>query len=183
MGSFVCSCGQRSSEVRSGCKMGQNVKFISFEKLKSKWNQTWFIDIQYGTLCMFVPSEVIYQGQRPSERGQVVRWAQNVKFPSFEKLEVWLEPNLVYWYNVGTFTCIWGQRSQIKVKCHVRSISKIAWKCTIWPIWGPVRTMWPQKVWDQGRVSICIMYKLLWQATLAIRGPRCMFFSNKYDKH
>ena len=67
-------------------------------------------------------------------RGQVVRWAQNVKFTSFEKLEVRLEPNLDYWYNVGTFTCSWGHRSQMKVKGHVRSIFRRAWKCKIWLI-------------------------------------------------
>ena len=44
------------------------------------------------------------------------------------KVKVRLEPNLVYWYNVGTFTCSWGQRSQMKVKGHVRSICKVAWK-------------------------------------------------------
>ena len=50
------------------------------------------------------------------------------------RVEVGLEPNLVYWYNVRTFTCSWGQRSQMKVKGHVRLICKIAWKCKIWLI-------------------------------------------------
>ena len=48
------------------------------------------------------------------------------------KVEVRLEPNWVYWYNVRIFTCTRGQRSQIKVKGHVRSTCKIAWKCKIW---------------------------------------------------
>ena len=47
---------------------------------------------------------------------------------------VWLNEsnfitNLVYWYNMETFICSCGQRSQIKVKGHLRSICKITWKC------------------------------------------------------
>ena len=53
------------------------------------------------------------------------------KFPSFKKLVVWLELNLVYWYTVRTFTCSLGQSSQVKVKGLVRSICKIAWKSKI----------------------------------------------------
>ena len=48
------------------------------------------------------------------------------------KVEIRLEPKLVYWYNLGTFKCSWGQRSWIKVKGHVRLTCKIAWKCKIW---------------------------------------------------
>ena len=44
------------------------------------------------------------------------------------KVEVRLEPNLVYWYNMGTFTCSCGQRSYTKVKGHLRSSCKITWK-------------------------------------------------------
>ena len=50
------------------------------------------------------------------------------------KVEIRLEPNLVYWYNVGLFACSGGQRSETKGKCHVRSICKIAWKREIWLI-------------------------------------------------
>ena len=51
------------------------------------------------------------------------------------KVEVRLEPNLVYWYNVGTFTCSCGQRSYTKVKGHLRSSCKIGWKCENGFIW------------------------------------------------
>ena len=40
------------------------------------------------------------------------------------KVEVRLESNLVYWYNMGTFICSWGQRSHTKVKGHLRSSFK-----------------------------------------------------------
>ena len=64
-------------------------------------------------------------------------------------VDVWLEPNLVFWYNLGTFTYSWGKQLQMKVKGHMRSIWKIAWKCKI-------------------------IHKLLWQATPAV-GPRSIF--------
>ena len=32
--------------------------------------------------------------------------------------------------------------------------------------------MWPQQVWDQGQVSICIIHKQWRQATLAVWGPQ-----------
>ena len=38
-------------------------------------------------------------------------------------VEVWLKPNLLYCYNIGIYTCTWGQRSQTKVKSYVRSTS------------------------------------------------------------
>ena len=41
------------------------------------------------------------------------------------KVEVWFEPNLVYWYNMETFICSCSQRSQIKVKGHLWSTCKI----------------------------------------------------------
>ena len=49
----------------------ENVKVASFEKLKSDWNQTWFIDIIWessmGNLRIFMRSKLIYLGQRSSE--------------------------------------------------------------------------------------------------------------------
>ena len=45
------------------------------------------------------------------------------------KVEVWLEPNLVYWYNMGAFICSCSQRSYTKAKGHLRSSCKIVWKC------------------------------------------------------
>ena len=98
------------------------MKVVSFEKLKSDWSQTWFIDTIWGPLYVHA-----VKGQIPRSkviRGQVVRWVQNVKFTSFEKLKSnW---NLTCFIDIGTFTCSWGQRSQMKVKDHVRSINKIA---------------------------------------------------------
>ena len=41
------------------------MKVVSFEKLKSDWNQTWLI--QYGTHCVFMKPKVIYQGPRSSK--------------------------------------------------------------------------------------------------------------------
>ena len=114
-------------------------------------------------------------------RGQVVRWAQNVKFTSFEKLEVRLEPNLVYWSNVKTFTCSWGQRSWMNSKGHVRLICKIAWKCKIWHSSAYLRTSYNhvtptgQQEWNQAQVSICIIHKPRRQATLAVQGLRSIF--------
>ena len=51
------------------------------------------------------------------------------------KVEVRLEPNLVYWYNMGTFICSCCQRSYTKVKGHLRSSCKIGWKCKNGLIW------------------------------------------------
>ena len=87
-------------------------------------------DTMYGTLSKFMQSKII--PRLKVTRGQVeTLFTQNEKFTSFEKLEVHLELNLVYWYNVETFTCSWGQRSQMKVNGHVRSIFKINLKWTI----------------------------------------------------
>ena len=69
-----------------------------FEKIKSDWNQTWFIDIIWDPLFFHV-----VKGHIPRlkvMKGQVVRWVQNVKITSFERLGVHLEPNLVYGCNV-----------------------------------------------------------------------------------
>ena len=70
-------------------------------------------------------------------RSKFVRWAKTVKFASFKKLEVWLEPSLVYWDNVRTFHIFKRSKIAMKVKGvkgHVRSICKIAWKFKIWLI-------------------------------------------------
>ena len=72
----------------------------------------------------------VYQGQRSSCK---IGW--KCENGLIWKVEVWFEPNLVYWYDMGTFICSCGQRSQIKVKCHLRSTWKIPWKCKFWLIW------------------------------------------------
>ena len=59
------------------------------------------------------------------------------------KVEVRLEPNLVYWYNMGTFICSCSQRSYTKVSGHLRSSFKMGWKCEnglIWKVGGPIWT-------------------------------------------
>ena len=83
------------------------MKVASFEKLKSDWNQTWFIDTIWDPLYVYVVKGHIWRSK--VIKSQVVRLTKNVNFTS-------LESNLVYWYNVGIFTCSWGQCSQMKVK-------------------------------------------------------------------
>ena len=66
-------------------RSAKHVQLASFKKLKSNWNQTWFIDTIWG-LC-----QICSFSQR-SPRSNViiclvVRWAQNVIFTSFEKFK------------------------------------------------------------------------------------------------
>ena len=105
----------------------------SLKSWKSDWNQAWLIVIIWEPSYMFMQSKVIYQGQKVIW-GQVIRQAENVKVASFKKL-VRLEPNLVYWHNMGTFICLWGQRSYTKVKGHLRSSCKMGWKCENGLLW------------------------------------------------
>ena len=45
----------RSKVIRDQVvRWAENVKFTSFEKLKSDWNQTWFIDTMYESTCTHV---------------------------------------------------------------------------------------------------------------------------------
>ena len=77
---------------------------------------------------MFMQSYIKVKGHQRSSCKMCSKWLHLIW------KVVRLEPNLVYWYNVGTFTCSWGQRSQMKVKGHGRSLCKISWKCKIWHI-------------------------------------------------
>ena len=86
--------------------------------------------LQHGNPHLLMKSKVTYQGQ--SHQKSSCKMGSKCKIHRIWKVEIRLKPNLVYWYNVGTFTCSWSQRSQIKVKGHVRSTCKIAWKCKIW---------------------------------------------------
>ena len=114
-------------------RYAENVKMASFEKLKSDWNQTWFIDIIWG------PSYVLtVKGHIPRSKviwGQVVRQAEN---GLIWKVEVQFEPHLVYWYDMGIFICSCGQKVRNQVQ---RSTCKITWKCKfgLICIWGPTR--------------------------------------------
>ena len=79
--------------------------------------------IIYATWEPSFVDEVKYHISRSKViRGQVVRWAENLKVASF--LEVRLEPNLVYRYNMGSFVCSCGQRS-LEVSCKIDSKCKI----------------------------------------------------------
>ena len=66
MRSKVTYQGQGSSEVRLGWKMLFFVIWVSLEKLKFIWNQTWVKDA-VGFFCMLMRSIVKYQGQVSSE--------------------------------------------------------------------------------------------------------------------
>ena len=81
--------------------------------------------IHYGTLWSYTK---VKGHQRSCKMG----WKCQIHL--IWKVEVRLEPILVSWYKVGTSTCSWGQKSQVKVKGHVRSICKVARKCKIWLI-------------------------------------------------
>ena len=98
-------------------KMLVFVIWVSFEKLKSDWDQTWFMDIKWEpSLCWWsqghiLRSKVIW--------GQVGRKVKNEKFVVLGllwKVEVRLEPNLVYGYKMGTFICWWGQGHILRSK-------------------------------------------------------------------
>ena len=72
------------------------------------------------------------------------------------KIEVWLEPNLVYLYNMGTFICSCGQRSYTKVKGHLRSSCKIGLKCENGLIWKVEVRFEPNLVyWYNMGIFIC----------------------------
>ena len=61
------------------------MKVASFEKLMSNWNQTWLIDTLWDPLYVYVFKGHISRSK--VMRGQVIRWDENVKFTSFEKLK------------------------------------------------------------------------------------------------
>ena len=135
MGTFICWWGQRShikvkGHLRSRCKI-ENVKVTSFENLKSDWNQTWFVDTICDPLQVCSCSQRSYTKVRGHQRSSC-KMGSKCKIHLIWKVEIHLKLNLVYWYNVGTFTCSWGQRSPMNVKGHVRSTCKINWKCKIW---------------------------------------------------
>ena len=85
------------------------------------------------------------------------------------KVEVQLEPNLVYWYNMGIFIFSYGQRSYTKVKGHLKSSCRIGWKCENGLIWK-VEVRCQPNCGDLDQMFTCIIHKPRRQATLAIRG-------------
>ena len=106
MWSKVLYQGQGSFEVKleEMLKM-KNSYWVSFEKLKSDWNQTWFMDIKWETLYVD-EVKVTYWGQRSSEVKLEERL--KMKITLIWKVDVWLEPNMVYGYQMETFICWWG---------------------------------------------------------------------------
>ena len=122
MGAFICSCSQRSytrSKVIWGqdVRLAENVKYTLFEKLKSNWNQTWFIDI------MWEPSYVHdIRGHIPRSKGHLrssckIGW--KCKIYLIWKIDVRLEPNLI-------FDIMWEPSYVHEVRGHIPR-SKVIW--------------------------------------------------------
>ena len=95
MGTFICWWGQGHilrSKVIWG-QVGRKVEneklviWVSFEKLKSDWNQTWFMDIKWEP--SYVDEVKVTLGQRSSE---VWKKGWKWKITLIWKVEVWLEP-------------------------------------------------------------------------------------------
>ena len=137
MGTLICWWGQRShikvkGHLRSSCKIGWKCEsgsgLIWKVEVRVEPNLVyWYIMGPFVCSCSQRSYIKVKGHQRSSYK---MGW--KCKIHLIWKVEVRLEPNLVYWYKVGTFTLSWGQRSQMKVKGHVRSICKIVWKCKIW---------------------------------------------------
>ena len=98
------------------------MKVASFEKLKSDWNQTWFIDAILDPLYVHVVKGHILRSKVII--GQVVRWTENVKFTSFEKLKS--NCNQTWFIDIRWEpTPVHEVKGHMKVKVHVRSTCKI----------------------------------------------------------
>ena len=112
----------------------------SLEKLKSKcdWKKTWFTDTKWWPLVSSYCSQMSYTKVKGYQRSSC-KINSNCKIHLIWKVEVHLEPNLGYWYNVGIWTCLWSQRSQMKVKGHLRSICKMVWNVKF-DLFEPLRT-------------------------------------------
>ena len=93
------------------------------------FNQSWVTDTTWE------PSFVDEVKGHISRSGCKIGW--KCESGLIWKVEVGLEPNLVYryWYNMGTVICSFGQRSYTKIKVHLRSSCKIGWKCENGLIW------------------------------------------------
>ena len=103
--------GQRShikvkGYLRSRFKIGWKCESSLIYKVEVQLEPNLSLLIHYGTLCVLIQSEVIYQGQRSSEIK--ARLAENEQFKSFEKFKAQSKPNLAYIDR--TFTCLWRQR-------------------------------------------------------------------------
>ena len=93
------------------------------------------------------------------------------------KVEVWFEPNFIYWYNM--------EPSYVYVVKSHKSRSKVIWGQLVrWPenanldLFAYLRTIWndPIRCGNLDQMLTYIIHKLRWQATLAVRGPRSIFY-------
>ena len=94
------------------------------------FNQRWVIDATWEPKSVDeVKGHIKVKGHLRSS------WSWNCESELIWKIEVQLEPNLVYWWYVGPFLCLCSQRSHIKVKCPLRSNYNISWNCESGLIW------------------------------------------------
>ena len=125
VGTLICWWGERSyikvkGHLRSSCKVDWKCESGLI------WKVEFWLEAHLVFWYNFGPF-VCSCGQRAytkvkGHQRSSCKMGSKCKICLIWKVEVGLEPNLVYLYNVGTFTCSWGQRSHIKVKGHVRSI-------------------------------------------------------------
>ena len=128
MGILICWWGQRSyikvkGHLRSSCNIGWKCENgfiwkveVRFEPNLVYWYDMWtFIWSCSQRSCTKVTGHLRSSCKIgwKCENGLIL------------KVEVWFEPNLVYWYNMETFICSCGQMSQVNVKGHLRSTCKI----------------------------------------------------------
>ena len=143
------------------------------EKLKSDWNQTWFIGI------IWEPSYVrAVKGHIPRSKviwGQVVWYGKNVKMALFEKLKS-------DWSQTWFIDMIWEPsyvrvaKDHTKIEGHIRSGCKIGWKCENGLIWK-VEVRFEPNCGDLDQMLTCIIHKPRWQVTLVVRGPQSIFLN------
>ena len=149
----------------------------SFEKLKSNWNQTRFICI------MWEPSYVhTVRGHVPRSKviwGQVVRWAENVKMVSFEKL-TWTKLGVLIQY--GNLHMFMWSRLHIMIIGQPRSTCKMTWKCKFWLIFiFEDQLELPNRC--GGQMWTCIIHKPGRQVTLTRFLPKeWIFIQNVYKQ-
>ena len=76
------------------------------------FNLSWVIDATWEPAFDEVKGHIHFKGHLRSS----CKIGRKCKSGLIWKVEVRLEPNLVYWYNMGPFVCSYGQRSYTKVK-------------------------------------------------------------------
>ena len=159
----------QSSRVASKSKViwGQVVRLkmlVSSWKVVSSIDQIWFIDKVWDSLYVHLVKGHI--------RSKVIR-GQDVRLSSIgTKLDLLIQCRNLHMLlrskvtNEGQKSCEVNLYYYLKV-CNLTHLHT----CN----WGPIRTMWPQKVWGQVQMSICIIRKPRRQVTLAVQGPWNIF--------